>query len=366
MEDIFKKYIKEFLKVKKVCEEACDGENKDCEKCKIINAHTTLRKELRERLFLMEEVESDGGDDIYSFLTGSYKRGTQIRPPKDAEFFNVFKADSYKDFTPSEMLNILYAALVDIYPEKEKNGQIIVQTHSINVQFEDGFGIDVIPAFEDGELYRIPHVPEPGEGDESWLISNPKIHEEVVRELNKKTGGMFVPLVRLIKAWRRDKCKPIDLDIKSFLLEILAAKIFENTAISSYSQGLATFFSEASNYLNEPCIKDPANKKNYIDDYLTNEDREQFKALVEHEAEIIRQAMEKENDSDHQQSLNLWQSVFTDSDFAEAGNKVAAEEVKQNITSLGLYSTSVGSVLSTGNENEQRQHKIPRSSSWGE
>ncbi len=366
MEDIFKKYIKEFLKVKKTCEEECTGDNTNCEKCKIIGAHTTMRKELRERLFLMEEVESDGGDDIYSFLTGSYKRGTQIRPPKDAEFFNVFKADNYKDFTPSEMLNILYAALVDIYPEKEKNGQIIVQTHSINVQFDDGFGIDVIPAFEDGDLYRIPHVPEPGEGEESWLISNPKIHEDVVRELNKKTEGMFVPLVRLIKAWRRSKCKPTGLDVKSFLLEMLAAKIFENKAIPNYSQGLATFFAEASNYLDEPCIEDPANKKNYVDDYLTDEDRKQIKELVQQETEIIKQAIEKENSNDHQQALRLWRSLFTDSEFAEAVNKVAADEVKQRISESGLYSTSVSSVLSTEDENEQRQHKIPRSSSWGE
>lgn len=245
MDDIFQKYIQKHLTIQKACKGECDGDNDKCEKCMVISAHRDLRSKLKERLSIMEEVESDGDEDIYSFLTGSYKRGTIIRPPKDVDFFNVLLEDDYKDFTPSEALNILYAALADIFPEKEKAGEIKPQTHSITVVYSDTLSIDVIPAFEDGDAYRIPQVPQPSEGDEVWLVSNPKIHEDVVHEANEKTGGKLIPIIKLIKDWKRTKCKPQNIPVTSFHLELLATQILGSEEIESLDSGLAYFFEQA-------------------------------------------------------------------------------------------------------------------------
>lgn len=312
MDDIFESYIRDHLAIRKECQDECDGDNEKCEKCCVIFAHRNLRQQLKERLSIMEEVESDGDEDIYSFLTGSYKRGTIIRPPKDVDFFNVLLEDEYKDFTPSEALNILYAALTDIYPDKEEAGEIIPQTHSITVKYSDSFGIDVIPAFEDGITYRIPHVPPPGEGDETWLISNPKIHEEVVHDANEKTGGRLIPIIRLIKKWKRETCKPLNVSLTSFHLELLATDILGGGKIDSIDAGLTKFFTEALQYMDEPCVKDPANADNLVDAELSDGDRSTVKTLLKEAAKIAQLAMQAKEEGNDAEEIRQWKKIYKD------------------------------------------------------
>lgn len=310
MDDIFKKYIQKYLTIQKDCKQECAGDNDKCEKCRVIAAHRDLRAKLKERLSIMEEVDSSGNEDIYSFLTGSYKRGTIIRPPKDVDFFNVLKADDYKNFTPSEALNILYAALSDIYPDKEKAGEIKPQTHSITVVYSDTFSIDVIPAFEDGKTYRIPHVPLPGKGEETWLISNPKIHEDIVREANEKTDGKLIPIIKLIKDWMRTTCKPKNIPVTSFHLELLATQILGNKETTSIDSGLAKFFTQAICFMDEACVHDPANMDNLVDEEIADSDREKVKTLLRTTAKIAEEAVQAENDGEHEEAINKWKRIF--------------------------------------------------------
>lgn len=310
MDDIFQKYIHKFLTIRKNCKAECDGDNENCEKCRVIAAHRDLRQKLKERLSIMEEVDSSGDEDIYSFLTGSYKRGTIIRPPKDVDFFNVLTEDDYRDFTPSEALNILYATLSDIFPDKEKAGEIKPQTHSITVIYSDTFSIDVIPAFEDGDTYRIPHVPLPGKGEEKWLISNPKVHEEVVHEANEKNAGKLIPIIKLIKDWKRTTCKPLNIPVTSFHLELLATQILGDDEVESVGVGLADFFSKAIDFMNEPCVEDPANPENLVDGELADEDRKTLKSLLIDAANIAKMAIEAEQNGEHNKAINEWKRIF--------------------------------------------------------
>jgi len=320
MDDIFKKYVQKYLTIQKDCKDACVGENDKCEKCRVIAAHKDLRAKLKERLSIMEEVDSSGDEDIYSFLTGSYKRGTIIRPPKDVDFFNVLIEDDYRDFTPSEALNILYAALSDIFSDKEKAGEIKPQTHSITVVYSDTFSIDVIPAFEDGDTYRIPHVPLPGKGEEKWLISNPKIHEEVVHDANEKTGGKLIPIIKLIKDWKRTTCKPLNIPVTSFHLELLATQILGDDEVESIDIGLADFFSKAIDFMNESCVEDPANPKNLVDGELADEDRKTLKSILIDTAKIAKTAVEAEQNGERDEAINEWRRIFENIDDNDEGN----------------------------------------------
>lgn len=355
---VFENYIKDYLQLQKECEGECDGENKECEKCKIIKAHRSLRKELKDRLSIMEEVESSGDEDIYTFLTGSYKRGTIIRPPKDVDFFIVLKKDDYNDFSPAEVLNLLYAVVVDIFPEKEEKS-IRIQTHSITIDYENGFGIDVIPAFEDGENYRIPHVPK---DDEDWLISNPKIHTELMQKANEITEGKLISTVKLIKAWKRDVCKPKGIKVRSFHLEMLALELLGDKKIESYQKALAEFFKISISYLQEPCLIDPANKDNCIDADLPNDSREALIAEISSAAKYAEKALALEDEEKDEEALEEWHKIFTSDDFLKAKNKTAAELLSSTITTVGLFKTGDNSSLSA---KPTEYEKVPRSSSWG-
>ena len=279
----FDKYLADHLNLTK----------KDIEK---VQVHIELREKLETKL----EFKGKDNDETYSFLTGSYSRNTAIRPPKDVDFFIVLNDKKYGDLKPSELLNLLEKTLKEILPDTT----IFQQTHSVTIEYDEEFSIDVIPAFEtNSELYKIPHV---SENTDIWLESNPKIHGEKLTEANDTTNGLLVPLVKLLKAWKRDKCSYV----KSFHLELLAIEIINNSDIESYTEGINLFFDNASNYLENSCIVDPANSDNLVDDYLVDDERENLKYLIKTEAVIAQNAVSLENDGKTDESIKEWDKIF--------------------------------------------------------
>jgi len=115
-----------------------------------------------------------------------------------------------------------------------------------------------------------------------------------------------VPLVKLLKAWKRDKCSYV----KSFHLELLAIEIINNSDIESYTEGINLFFDNASNYLENSCIVDPANSDNLVDDYLVDDERENLKYLIKTEAVIAQNAVSLENDGKTDESIKEWDKIF--------------------------------------------------------
>jgi len=279
----FDKYLADHLNLTK----------KDIEK---VQVHIELREKLETKL----EFKGKDNDETYSFLTGSYSRNTAIRPPKDVDFFIVLNDKKYGDLKPSELLNLLEKTLKEILPDTT----IFQQTHSVTIEYDEEFSIDVIPAFEtNSELYKIPHV---SENTDIWLESNPKIHGEKLTEANDTTNGLLVPLVKLLKAWKRDKCSYV----KSFHLELLAIEIINNSDIESYTEGINLFFDNASNYLENSCIVDPANSDNLVDDYLVDDERENLKYLIKTEAVIAQNTVSLENDGKTDESIKEWDKIF--------------------------------------------------------
>ena len=267
------------------------------EDIKKVQIHIELRKKLETKL----EFKGKDDEETYSFLTGSYSRNTSIRPPKDVDFFIVLNDKKYGDLKPSELLNLLEKTLKEILPDTT----IFQQTHSVTIEYDEEFSIDVIPAFEiNSELYKIPHV---SENSDIWLESNPKIHGEKLTEANDATNGLLVPIVKLLKAWKRDKCSYV----KSFHLELLAIEIINNSDVESYATGINLFFDNAGNYLENSCIVDPANSDNLVDDYLTDDERKNLKYLIKTEAAIVQNAVNLENDGEIDEAIKEWDKIFT-------------------------------------------------------
>src|SRR3990167_1240926 len=229
---------------------------------RIAKKHNWLRKKLREKL----SVEDD-------FLTGSYARNTMIRP-KDSEKFDIdfFLAFSRQDYGESELVDLLKTVKAALDEIKSGDSDIEKiddkQRRSIGVIYKDNFQIDVVPAIqiEKDKRYKI--------FDKSTLQaveSNPKLHGSNLTSANEtsESGGVkrLVPIVKLLKSWKREKCDYV----KSFHLEMLAVEILGGEEISSYSQGLFKFFTNAAQNLQSAGMKDPANERNIIDEYLDSD-----------------------------------------------------------------------------------------------
>ena len=247
----------------------------DKEREQISEKHLSLREKLREKL----PVEDD-------FLTGSYPRNTMIRPngdyKYDVDFFLAFSDEDFGEYELPKLLEMVKNALEEIKGEDPDITNIVSQNRSIGVEYKNGFQIDVVPAIEiaKDELYKIfdKRTQEP-------VKSNPKLHGKNLSEANENTESgsvkRLVPIIKLLKAWKRDKCDYV----KSFHLELLAVEILKDEPIEKFSSGLTKFFNNASEYLQEASLTDPANSENLIDAYL-DEDGTREKLL-----ELIGQEM---------------------------------------------------------------------------
>src|SRR5690606_6316241 len=100
------------------------------------------------------------------------------------------------------------------------------QRRSIGVEFGNNFSMDLVPSIEykKDESYKV--------FDKRTLEaihSNPKYHGKLLSEANDKLNGKLVPIIKLLKSWRRSKCEYV----KSFHLEILAVQVLKNEQIDT-------------------------------------------------------------------------------------------------------------------------------------
>jgi len=289
-----------------------DLELKYSERDNISNKHIFLRESLGEKL----EVEDD-------FLTGSYKRNTIIRPKDseekfDVDFFLAFNKDDYGESELPELLKIVKNAIDEIKDDDEDIAEIQEQKRSIGVIYNGNFQIDVVPAIqiEKDKKYKIFD-----KNTQQAVKSNPKLHGSNLTSANEATESgsikRLVPIVKLLKSWKRDKCEYV----KSFHLEMLAVKILGDGEISSYSQGLAKLFMNAGQYLQSAGLEDPANKENIIDEYLDDDGkRNELLNLIVDEKEIAEKAIEFENEGEDDNAVKEWKKIFELDDNNGNGN----------------------------------------------
>lgn len=287
------KYFDDFL-------DAINLKLDDNERTLIEDKHHALREKLREKLSLKDD-----------FLTGSYKRHTIIKPKDSNEKFDVdiliaFDKEDYSETELADLRKIVIGNLHEINAENPELGITKInedQRRSIGVEFGQNFQIDIVPAVEIEKdlLYKI--------FDRRTLEavqSNPKLHAELLTKANEDTEGLLVPIIKILKAWKREKCDYV----KSFHIELMAVKIFTGTTIESIPKGLLTFFESASDYFSKACLNDPANNEILIDEYLDKDGtREEICSLVDTEKAVAKNAVGAEKDGNHDQAIEYWSKV---------------------------------------------------------
>jgi len=315
----------------------------DDERKMIEEKQNTLREAMREELPLVDD-----------FLTGSYPRHTIIKPNGDEKFdvdvFVAFNNDDYGETDLADLRKMVVSALEKIKKDKPDLGITKIkntQRRSVCVEFDNDFQIDVVPAIEitEGKLYKI--------FDKKTLKavkSNPKLHGALLSEANTTTGEMLVPIIRLLKSWKRDKCDYV----KSFHLELLAVEILGNEKIETYAKGMAKFFANASSKLEKACLKDPANNEYYIDTYLDDDkNRKKLLDLVASENKQAQEARELEDSGENDKAVEAWKNIFEDPDL----------ETAKDIESGNFYPGAGGVRIGSDRNNHEERIKSP--SSWG-
>lgn len=290
------------------------------------SAHNTLREALRkDKNFSAVHVDT--------FLSGSYKRDTAIRPQKiDGELQRpdvdiIVETSHTKDAPPKDVLDLLKQALTDAGYENLK-----VNRRSIAVTLT-GVDMDVVPVIANGDAFLIPDIEL-----KTWLDTNPPLHTQWTIDKNTAADGRFKPLVKLFKWWRRQNLSDLRRP-KGFILECLIAKHMNYT-----EKNYETLFVEVLEAINNsyvgyaiigsvPFIEDPAVKGNNVFSNVTAEEFKKFHTKVAEHAVLARAA---KNETNADAALEKWRKVLGSRFPAAAVNKAASSSTLQPALGIGL------------------------------
>lgn len=293
---------------------------------KCSSAHNTLREGLRNH-------EEFGEVHVDTFLSGSYKRDTAIRPTivggvtQRPDVDIIVETSHTEDDEPSDVLDLLHKALSDAGYQNLK-----VNRRSVAITLA-GVDMDAVPVIADGDAFLIPDVQL-----KEWLPTNPPAHTQWTIDTNAKADKRFKPLVKLFKWWRREHLADLKRP-KGFILECLVAKHMNYT-----EKNYETLFVELLESIRDeygwhvlfglvPSIEDPGVPGNNVFSAVTAEEFKQFYEKVKEHAGLARKA---KNESDAAKALELWRTVLGSRFPAAAGSKTATNGLLQTALGAGL------------------------------
>ncbi|MBL8355324.1 MAG: nucleotidyltransferase [Delftia acidovorans] len=267
------------------------------------SAHSTLREKL-------ENHETYKNIHLNTYLSGSYARKTALRPQRkggevrrpDVDIIVV--TNHTTSDLPSDVIKMLRSAVKSLgYKEVAANRRsICVSLGSVEM--------DVVPVIrdpwqEDGWLIA-------DKSEESWLVTNPRGHNEWATGVNKKAHQNFVPLVKLVKWWRRENLPNLRRP-KGFILETLVAEHMDFEEYS-YEELFAKFLKSVRDeygwlvdYGMVPTLKDPSVPDNNVFSRVKPEEFKRFYDMVTMHAKLVQRA---QDETDDEKSLALWRRIF--------------------------------------------------------
>jgi len=197
-----------------------------------------------------------------SYLIGSYDRNTLIRylSEGDVDVMVVLHYGDNKSWDTDEgtikVLTKFKSILDAAFPSVEKR----IDRNCVSMKYYE-YTLDIVPAFAiDNGSFVIPDTIR-----QKWLPTNPIAFAERISAVNKNMNGSFIPLIKMIKGWNREKGFPL----KSFHLECLMYDRYKTyTQAYTYSSMISLFFQNLESYLSNASF-DPVTGDR-VDTYLDN------------------------------------------------------------------------------------------------
>ena len=280
------------------------------------SAHTNLRDFLRKDLYFKEH-------HVDTFLSGSYRRDTAIRPRikkgnterPDVDIIVVTNHTFYD--SPAEVLDLLFQTL------KKKYSSIRLQTRSVGIETTNA-DMDVVPIISPYGMNSTLYIPD--RKLEDWLRTNPPGHTQWTTDVNRYSNGHFKPLVKLMKWWRREN-PTINTRPKGFVIEVITARC-SDLAESEYTDlFLGALEGITNNYAWDiysktlPTIPDPSVPGNSVTDGMTFDAFKGFYNKAKLHAELGREAQAED---DEEKALEKWRRIFGDRFPPPAKSRAAA------------------------------------------
>lgn len=302
------------------------------------SAHTILRNRIFEDSNLKDII-------VGTFLQGSYKRSTAVRPKNgqrsDVDIIIVTNLDK-DDITPDEALNKFEPFLKKYYFGKyKKQGRSwgIEMTHVDldivptsapseiekdalnNIFLNSDYGIEFelndnekkrlnsyITIFEDNNNSQWKNEPLfiPDCEAENWDKTHPLEQIRWTIEKNRKCNNHYINVVKALKWWRKEKYPDVKHP-KSYPLEHFIGDCCPD-GITSIAEGIVLSLEKiVDNYENKPFLPDRGVPEHDVFAKISDEDYQKFYIAVKEAAVIARSAYDSET---IKEAALKWRELF--------------------------------------------------------
>ncbi|MCY3978648.1 MAG: hypothetical protein OXG23_11170 [Chloroflexi bacterium] len=218
-------------------------------------------------------------------FAGSHARRTDVDEFSDIDLLATFRSKSDLPNSSDEAVALLAKRLRERFPRTS----IETGDMAVTVKFTDGLRVQVLPAYREGNTFRIPDVNSAG-----WKYSNPTAHARRLREINENSGRQVLSTVKLAKQlFDRN-----GIGLKSYHIENMALKAFEHYSGPFSNRNMLRHLINRSKSLVHQRIADRAGQTADVSDYLTRNDRIQIsKKLARLEATLKSDSLDNWRES---------------------------------------------------------------------
>jgi hypothetical protein len=248
-----------------------------------------LDKHIHKKNEIKEALENEYGSNVYApFNSGSYAKNTAINTKFDFDLVSPFKRNA---FGANGTLKEMYESVHDFLYDKYKNdAEVRKQKVSIGLEFYadsdgDKIKIDVVPGrelnqnqYKEDENLNLYVYYKYGKfaADSERIKTNIQVQISNIKDRADKEKDSIRKIIRLLKVWKNTKH---DYPTKSFFLELITIKAFDNSTITG---NLWDKLKSVSEYIRDNVtkdsftLKDPGNSSNDLADTLTDNEKQQL------------------------------------------------------------------------------------------
>lgn len=286
----------------------------------------TFGEIISQRHNAVRSVIESQGRSVGTQLIGSLQRQTRIHPRTDdvfdidvlvilGEFIGWLPAGHPGGVTPQMAMDGAHV----LVQESDRYGAMSPRQDkpTITFSYADGVKVELVPAYRNNVGYsptNVSHLPV-GRGywipnsSGGWDFADYDHDAEQITRINRETGGTFVPLLKMLKAVKREHFP----DMKSYHLEVMAANTmpgllddFRRSGVSSpsYPDLVANMLHRISGLLSTPLRLPGSNSPDVTVDEAA---RLQVAGALARVVERGKQALLIGSDTERQR---IWREIF--------------------------------------------------------